>query len=282
MTSTFTDERTTRRSSDFLDNKEKKIAKQSILIPVFDRAVEYTDDTYWQKRLTFAARNRFPKYFYHQNGFLIYNRKNRDRRIPIPDSPKEAMEKFIEFLQTNGSIYSDRDIEFHRMQSEFQNELRRNTGKNMGWTDVSRKIQISMLKSYAIRQAERFDLTLKQRKQLETLLVYGHRIGAVNSGTVVLSGRSIKKVKGVYCNPDNGIFYLDEDYEIQAMKKIKDTGTQSVSLKKMRDPIFVPSGPPVYKSWIKFVTEFNKSYQKSLIDENDETYDDDEVIIVEK
>ena len=237
--------------------------RQPILIPVLEEAVAYTNDIFWKERLQNASRGKFPRCFYHRDGYIVYSRKGKERKINIPSSPEEAVAVFIEFLQEAGGIKSDRDIAFAKTNSEFNGETRELEYPT--WAKITTKRgKSALLEKYCTVKTKEFDLDKDSSARLRSILFIALRIGIINKKTVQMDKGDITSIDGILRDEITNTFYIDSKLMQEALARLNQkSGTVCQhDLAKLPHSMYGVRGFAFSGEWGKYVGQYNSTYKR--------------------
>lgn len=269
MLNTDSDTETTNfTSTDTTSTYDKKTAmaisrraRQEIKHQILENAVQYTMDVFWKDKLIDAARGRFPKGFYYQEGCIVFNKNNKERRILLSVNPLETAKQFIHFLQEAG-IYSDRDIEFAKLDASMRSDS--HVKKPLVWTKVSKRMKLSMLRTYAKTMSQQWNLTPEASKDFQTILEIGFRIKAINKNNIEFDGGVITNISDVYMDSASGKFFIDPialEAAIAAEEKERMKNSHiKIDLSQYPNPVFEPIGVDFSGEWNNYIKNFQKNF----------------------
>lgn len=234
-------------------------AKQPIIYDIFEKAIAYTDDPFWQLELSNAARNKFRKYFYCQDGSIYWNKNGKQRHSLVPPVPSEAARLFIEFHQNNARLISDKDMRFAEASADFSTDTY--TPPVRTWTKIPRKLRISMLKSYTFKCRVFLNLTREEALDLEFIILTGFNNNIICSSNIVFDGFEIIKINDVHMNPETRKFYITPRLLEQALEKSRKDEAAGYSFRKIDlsqypDPIYLPKGVPLSEEWHTYIQKY--------------------------
>lgn len=261
-----------------------KRARQEIKHHILENAVEYTMDVFWKDRLMDAARGKFPKGFYYQDGCIVHSKNNKERRVLLPTNPLDTAKAFIQFLQFSG-IYSDRDIEFAKLDAAMRNDSF--VQRPITWTKISKKMKISMIRSYAQSMARLWNLTTESARDFQTVLEIGFRNDAINKNNIEFNGIKITLIRDVYMDETTGKFFIDPSVLGPAIysreREQAKHGMIKVDLSKYPNPALEPTGVDFSAEWKKYVDVYRHTFPHmfELMLEEKKKMDAAEIIEVE-
>lgn len=236
-------------------------ARQEIKYQILENAVQYTMDVFWKDKLIDAARGKFPKGFYYQEGCIVFNKNNKERRILLSANPLETAKQFIQFLQEAG-MYSDRDIEFAKLDASMRSDSY--IKKPLVWTKVSKRMKLSMLRTYAGTMSRQWNLTPEAAKDFQTILEIGFRIKVLNKKNIEFDGSVITNIGDIYMDEATGKFFIDPmalESAIAAEEKERMKNAQiKIDLSQYPNPVFEPIGVDFTGEWKNYIKTFQKNF----------------------
>lgn len=259
-------------------------ARLEIKYHILEDAVQYTMDHFWKDKLMDAARGKFPKGFYYQDGCVVYNKNNKEKRILLPITPLEAANAFIQFFHEIG-IRSDRDIEYAKLDASMRIDTY--VPKPLIWTKIQKRMKVSMLKTYARKMAATWNLTAEAAKDFQTVLEIGFRNDALNKDNIEFDGTGIVHIRDVYMDEKTGKFFIDPAILGEAIRVREKEHMRSarvkVDLSKYPNPVFEPIGVDFSVAWRDYVNTFRQTFPEMAVTlaEKPSIIQEDDFIVIE-
>lgn len=244
-----------------------RLLNQPVLIPCLEKASEYTNDAEWQGKLKAAARNKFPPGFYHRNNTIYHHHRGKEHDMLIPEDPMEAATRFIGFLQKFGGFYSDRDVEYSRMNKTVVGSL--TTRRSQTWTDCTKQERHKVLSDYAHFLVEDYGLDEEAYEQINGVLRLGVLLGVFCSKTIHMDDGVINEIDGLEYDSSTSTFVISPDALASKKadfrkKRIAQTQARSVTNKNMHHhPAYMPRRVDIPGEWRRYLDLFHTITQRS-------------------
>lgn len=161
--------------------------------PEFARAAETVVDKFWEDSLNAASKGKFSSRIVEYAAGQLSIKGKRDLSVKIDKgNPVEVARVFIEFMRSNLSLLSDRDLE------------------GMRTADGNDKKVRERLKTKILRYPSEYHRTLSaaERSSLASVLSFGVDIGIITAASLKIIDGVIASIEGVEYNASNCKFSL--------------------------------------------------------------------------
>jgi len=241
---------------------QARLLKQPVVIPCLEKAAEYTNDAEWRDKLIAAARNRFPPGFYHRNNTIYHHFRGKDHEMMIPEDPMEAAILFINFLQKFGGFYSDRDVEYSRMNKTVVGSL--GDRRSQTWTDCTKQERHKLISDYAHLLVQEYELDEEAYEQVNGILRLGVLLGIYCSKKIHMEDGAIVKIKDLKYDPDTKLFSISP--KALASKKVdfkKKRGVSTAIKNPHLHPVYMPRRFDIPGEWRRYLDVFHTVTQRN-------------------
>lgn len=212
---------------DLTPGKVRKHTKsRAVIHPVFDEMKEYNDSSYWDDLLTKFSRGIFHRNFKYYNDTLHYkSKKKNSKRDFYVDSKdlKGSLAGLKEFLEDKGFVST-----LERGEKLLSSYTEGEENVYESWKDFGNN-QPFLVEEYIEKLSLRYELTEKQKIELESIIRLGMASDIFNNDSIKISNNKIKNIKYLEWDEDEQKFYID-----YASAKLKFASTKRSSSSKMK------------------------------------------------
>lgn len=205
-------------------------AKRVVEYPIFDKMMEYEDDTFWKSLFDEAATGKFPRNFKYQNSTLNCKIRSKNVEQVIDESnPEEAATITKKFLLDHAGIQSPEDRRRKKVEEEKRiSEMRMN--ESIHWSQIrSERQRMIMISFFVEALGKKYNLSMEERKGLVQNIRIGILSGYLNSENIEIIGNIIVNIKGLEYNELKKEFEIDKD-QCKLSKISKKNFTDSLDL----------------------------------------------------
>lgn len=177
--------------------------RDNCLYPAFYDASKYVSDETWFNIIVDASKGKTPTGFSIIEGkSLVFRKRVGTRvvhnRIELPDNPLQLAEAFISFVKTNVHIYSVKDNEVMRQESEMKYNTRK-TKKGIRDSDIDDYVRICRkMNNLTPRQTNCLAACIRLGVSLKVLIPY-----------IIMNGDSIASIDHIMYNSSKDTFFID-------------------------------------------------------------------------
>lgn len=213
---------------DLTPGKVRKHTKsRAVIHPVFDEMKECNDSSYWDDLLTKFSRGIFHRNFKYYNDTLHYKSKKKNSKRDFyvdKENPKETLEGLKEFLEDKGFVST-----IERGEKLLSSYIENEENVYEKWKDFGNN-QTFLVEEYIERLSSRYDLSGKQKIELESIIRLGMASDIFNNDSIKISNNKIKNIKYLEWDEDEQKFYID-----YSSAKIKFTTAKRSVSSKMKE-----------------------------------------------
>ena len=208
----------------FVDSEKKpkgmKI-KKNICNPIFEDMRKHNDDPFWDMFLLKASRDNFPKGFSFRDNVLFFSLKSKynfEIKLDITNI-SESFIKLKDFVSDKG-ILSDTD-KLNLSNKQLENNCLNNEETIESWKDLG-KMQNNAIYIYISILSECYNLDIKERKNLESMIKIGISSGYLNTKNIIVKKSIIEEIIPLEWNKESRLFMIDtKNIRIKKTKGIK-------------------------------------------------------------
>jgi len=183
--------------------------KKEIVYPIFLECCELIEDTFWKNVFEDLSYGKCPYGTYISKEFLCCNYKNKEFSYKIETkNPKQLYDDiYLLFVKKLGLLsHNDKiqkKINFDNIESEIK-EYRKS------WTNIRKKnIKDLLIEKYVIDMKKRYLLTIKQAKNLLSMIFIGMVFKVINVKDIDYEDGVIKNINGISFKNKQVIFEKD-------------------------------------------------------------------------
>jgi len=195
--------------------------KKNIVNPIFQYMRKYTTDSFWDIFLLKASRDNFPKGFSFNEDRLYYSMKSKynfDIKLDI-DNPEQSFYNMKEFVSEKGFLSEKDKTELNKVQ--FDNFKDSEDVVFDNWKDLGR-LQTNTLFSYLRDLSNNYNLDVKERKQLESVIKIGISSGYLNTKNIIVKNSFITDITDLIWDENSRTFTIDtKNIKIKKVKSVK-------------------------------------------------------------
>lgn len=184
----------------------KHRVNKSIVYPEFQEMRVLEQDEFWRDILNKFSKNNFIKDFKYINNVLYYKpntKKNRDELLIDKEDCLTSLEKFKFFMRSKGYISpKERETLSKIIEDNVEEVLSVET-----WKDILRNKDYH-IKNYIIELKEKYDLTLKERDNLESTVMIGIASEFFNEENIEIKNEKIDNIKNLIWEKNKRLFSI--------------------------------------------------------------------------
>ena len=201
--------------------------KRNVVNPIFEKMRSHNEDPFWDMFLLKASRDNFPKGFSYNDFKLYYSLKSKyNFQIRLDEEKSDYSFAELKEFVTNKGILSESDkLRINDEQEESFNNFEQITIDN--WKDLG-KLQMNSVFTYISVLTQKYDLNIRERKNLESIIRIGISSGYLNTKNIVVENSYITNIIPLIWNEDKRVFNIDT--KNTKIKKYKGTKTDNVDL----------------------------------------------------
>lgn len=210
---------------------KKKRVEKKVVHEIFEFCSELTTDPYWTSVFRECARDKFPRGFSYKNGLMIHRRGNKLKRIPIPNSPYEALSASISFFKESGGLMSATDRK--KIQKEEEERLLESISMNMEWKDIkAERVKEILISEFVNDLARKMKFDNEKKMELVTTVKSGFMLKYFSGKNITMDEGKVIDIEGLVLDKDKNRFYIDPKYTSKRPgRKVKGLGIERVNKK---------------------------------------------------
>lgn len=230
---------------------------KEVIHKIFADCAIIIEDPFWVEKFNTAAIGKFPRGFNFHDGVLVYKKGAKSHALEVSNNPYEAAYACMEFLRSNGGIFSPLD-EQTSLELQYARSQAVLTQQQLTWADSNKKIQECMLSHYVMTMKNTMklnDLEVEQLRQTIRLGIANKYFGKHN---IRVESNRIHSIDGLLWNNDARMFYINPE--------LKPNTTRSYTRNKDGPPAIDPSQkdmiPQFGLKWCKYMESIDKKVHR--------------------
>jgi hypothetical protein len=236
----------------------KHRVNKSIIYKEYQDMRELEKDEFWRDLLNKFSKNNFLKDFKYINNVLYYKpntKKNRDELLIDKEDCFTSLEKFKDFMRNKGYISPSERLELNKIiENNIEEILVIET-----WKDILRNKDYHV-KNYIIDLKEKYNLSRKERDNLESTVMIGIASEFFNEDNIVIKEEKIFNIENLLWDEEKRLFSIKtSDYKIKKKsdkvdnKKIFTSYTVETSNDNYVLVFKEAKDMAIEKKWLKFL-----------------------------
>ena len=171
--------------------------KKEIIYPIFLECCELIDDTFWKNVFEYLVYGKCPYGTYINKDFFCCNYKNKEFSYKIERKDPEILYNDIyDLLVKKLGLLSHKDkikkkIDFNNIEEEIK-EYRKS------WSNIRKKnIKDLLIENYVIDMKNKYDLSVKQARNLLSLIFIGMVFKVILVKDIVYEDGVVRNINGI-------------------------------------------------------------------------------------
>lgn len=161
----------------------------------------YEHDPEWHDILLKCSYNKFPAGFRYQDYTINCRKNSKTHSYVTQDITKQTADAVVEFMRNFGSMYSTADQKRVVVREPTAEVVLR-------WESCKTNLRLSLMQEFCQYCMLTIPLTVTQRDDLYSTLVFGLNTGSIQGGDVILEKNKIVMIRSVQFV--NGNFFCGE------------------------------------------------------------------------
>ena len=167
--------------------------------PRFIECIKYTDDIFWKNTFEELSYGKCPYGIYISNNHICCNYKDKKFCYKIDETKHSRViyDDIYDIFKNKFGLLSKNDkLNKNKLFLKKQKEI--NDLLNKDWYTIKRKnIRIMLIEKFVINKSKKYELSLKQSKQLYNMIILGLLFKTINKSNIVYNNQNIKEIKSI-------------------------------------------------------------------------------------
>lgn len=239
--------------------KQRKTRSKKVVVHnIFEKCLEHITDPFWIEKITAASYNKFPRGFGYRDGVLFYKKGNKSQSLEIGNKNYfEAANATIEFMRTNGGIFSTLDKEKSTLMhsnrdAEYEEE-------ELTWANTNKRVHECLISNYVVFMKQQMGLTDNEKEHLRQTVNLGISNKFFTKDNIHITDKQIYLIDGLLWDDESRRFYIDPDLKPAAVRtytRKRDAG-QSLICEKETIPQF-------HSKWTKYIQSLHSKVSSNV------------------
>jgi hypothetical protein len=176
-----------------------------IKFPIFDEAKQYTNDTFWQTKLTDASLGKFHKGVTFKDGHLMHKKGHKTTSIAINGNPLEVCHVFIQFM---------RQIRGADSEAETETRVKIPEGPEIDyddWKSLTALSQKDLVSVFCTMCNTMFKLSYEETNNLHDIINIGLMLKVFTEKNIKLKDKRIVTIEGlIFDNVNRNFCFINK------------------------------------------------------------------------
>lgn len=173
------------------------VNRKEILYPIFLECCQYTENTFWENIFENLAYGKTPYGTFISKDFLCCNYKKKEFSYKIERKCcKILYQEVYDILTTKLGLMSTQ--EKITKQKEFDDLEEHIKDSRKTWANIRKKnMKELFIELYVTRMKEKHNLTIKQARYLNSIIMLGIIFKVINSDDIIYKNGNVEEIKGI-------------------------------------------------------------------------------------
>jgi len=185
--------------------------------PIFGEMEEKEFDPFWKNYWLRASKGKFPLGFSFNGKELFYSYRNKISKIVFTDNIEDLCQLTKHIYQEKSNIYSPTDMKHNNQRREILYGDPEDEG--VSWTKCSNAQKSSLVTFYLLELVNEYNLTGKEKYELQQTISIGINIGAFNDKKIQMEDNKITSIIGLEWDSEKEKFFLNPKNAPYKIKK---------------------------------------------------------------